>query len=292
MIQLSRLQKDSIVNGAIKRKALKNQTTKVVERVLGKTRDEYLDALLSGTTGIGKTWLSELSLQSANIPYIKLQGSISMFAFGGDLMLIHSRKPKNTKVVILVDDCDSFFENKTNMNILKGMTGKVGTRIFQYKKKINEHMFTDEQVEILPQYKNNGEHGYIVPCDDFIFLFTTNFKFPNEDYAKDYLNKNPGSAKGNRLMDLAAVAGRFNYRDFTLENKEINWGWIAEVGLNDNGLDMLKKKEDKLILLDWMWNNWESLRAKSIRTMEQLAYDMIDYPNDYRDEWETSYFKF
>jgi hypothetical protein len=178
------------------------------------------------------------------------------------------------------------------MNILKGMTGKVGTHIFQYKKKINEHMFTEEQVKALPKYKNNGEHGYTVEGDDFIFLFTTNFKFPDEDFAKDYLNKNPGSAKGNRLMDLAAVAGRFNYRDFTLENKEINWGWIAEVGLNDSGLDMLKKKEDKLILLDWMWNNWENLRAKSIRTMEQLAYDMIDYPNDYRDEWETSYFKF
>ena len=141
----------------------------------------------------------------------------------------------------------------------------------------------------MPNYQKEGMHGFTVPCDDFVFLFTTNFPFPTEAAAKEYSSKNPGSSKGNRLMDLAAVAGRMNYRDFTLQNKNENWGWIAEVGLNDGGLDMLESDSDKMILLDWMWNNWSELRGTSVRIMEQLAYDMVDYPDDYRDEWEASY---
>jgi hypothetical protein len=291
MIQFSSQQRDAINRGSSKRKSLINQTKKVVNRVIGKERDQYLDAIFSGTTGIGKTHLSERALSEANVPFIKLQGSVSMFAMAGDLMLIHSRKPAGQKVVILVDDCDSFFENKTSMNILKGMTGKVGTRVFQYKKAINPSSFTEAQLEVMPNYMNDGEHGFTVNCDDFIFLFTTNFPFPTESDAKEYISKNRGSAKGNRMMDLAAVAGRMNYRDFTLSDRNENWGWIAEVGLNDGGLDMLQSEDDKMILLDWMWNNWNELRATSVRTMEQLAYDMIDYPNDYRDEWEASYLK-
>lgn len=291
MIQFSSQQRDAIKRGSEKRKSLINQTKKVVNRVNGKGRDAYLDSILSGTTGIGKTHLSEVALKEANIPYFKLQGSVSMFAMAGDLMLIHARKPIGKKVVILVDDCDSFFENKTSMNILKGMTGKVGTRVFQYKKAINPSSFTEAQLEVMPNYMNNGEHGFTVPCDDFVFLFTTNFPFPTESEAKEYSSKNAGSAKGNRMMDLAAVAGRMNYRDFTLSDRYENWGWVAEVGLNDGGLDMLESEEQKMILLDWMWNNWNELRATSVRTMEQLAYDMLDYPNEYRDEWEVSYLK-
>ena len=59
MIQFSSTQKEAIRLGAQKRKSLINQTIKVVERVMGTTREEYLDAILSGTTGIGKTFLSE-----------------------------------------------------------------------------------------------------------------------------------------------------------------------------------------------------------------------------------------
>jgi hypothetical protein len=141
----------------------------------------------------------------------------------------------------------------------------------------------------MSNYQSDGEHGFSVNCDDFIFLFTTNFKFPSDADAKAYMKKNPGSSKGNSMMDLAAVASRMNYRDFSLEDKYENWGWIAEVGLNDGGLDMLSSEEDKMILLDWMWNNWSQLRSTSVRIMEQLAYDMVDYPSDYRDEWEASY---
>lgn len=289
MIQFSSQQKEAINAGARKRKGLVNQTKKIVQRVNGETRDEYLDAILSGTTGIGKTHLSEKALNESGVPHIKLQGSVSMFAFAGDLMLIHSRKPKGKKLVILVDDCDSFFENKTSMNILKGMTGKQGSRVFQYKKKVQESNFTDAQLEVMPQYQNDGHHGFTVPCDDFVFLFTTNFPISSDAAAKEYVKKNPGSAKGNRMMDLAAVANRMNYRDFTLEEKNVNWGWIAEIGLNDGGLDMLENETQKMILLDWMWNNWSQLRSTSVRIMEQMAYDMVDYPDEYRDEWEASY---
>jgi hypothetical protein len=288
MIQLSSQQKEAIRKGAMKRQGLIREAGKAAMRAAGTAvREEYLDTILAGTTGIGKTHNIEKAIAELGIPHVTIRGNKSMFAFGGDLMLLHSRMPEGTKMAIIVDDCDSFFENKENINTLKGMTGKAGTRQFQYGKKINEHMFTDAQNFVMPNYQIDGMHGFTVPTDDFIFIFTTNFNLPFESEAKSYKEKNGGSAKANRLGDLAAIRGRFNVKDYQLDF-DTNWGWIAEVSLNDGALSMLTE-EQTLILLDWMWNNWPNMTETNIRTIEKMAYEMIDYPEDYRDNWEADF---
>lgn len=289
-IQLSTKQKESITKGALKRQSLIREANKAGQRAAGKSaREEYLDTILAGPTGIGKTFNVEKAVQDAGVPSITLKGNKSMFAFGGDLMLLHSRMPEGTKMALIIDDCDSFFENKENINILKGMTGKKGTRQFQYNKKINEHMFTEAQMNVMPMYQQEGMHGFTVPTDDFVFIFTTNFNLPFESDAKIHLEKNGGSAKANRLQDLAAIRGRFNVKDYHLDF-ETNWGWIATVALNDNALDMLDESQ-QMILLDWMWNNWHNMTETNIRTIEKMAYEMIDYPEEYRDNWEADFLK-
>jgi len=291
MLQLSTQQKDAIQKGALKRKSLIREAKKAADRAAGKTsRDNYQDTILAGTTGIGKTYNIEKAIAESGVPSLTLKGNKSMFAFGGDLMLLHSRIPAGKKMALIIDDCDSFFENKENINILKGMTGKTGTRQFQYNKKINEHMFTEEQIAIMPEYQTPGMHGFTVPTDNFIFIFTTNFVLPYESDAKEHREKNGGSAKANRLQDLAAIRGRFNVKDFALE-KFTNWGWIAEVGLNDGALDILNSEMERIILLDWMWNNWDNMTETNIRTIEKMAYEMVDYPNEYRDNWEADFLK-
>lgn len=291
MIQFSTHQKEAIFKGAQKRKGLIREAKKAANRAAGKAvREEYLDTILTGTTGIGKTYNIEKSVQEVGVPSLTLKGNKSMFAFGGDLMLLHSRMPKGSKLALIIDDCDSFFETKENINILKGMTGKRGTRQFQYNKKINEHMFTEGQLAVMDEYKTEGMHGFTVPTDDFIFIFTTNFKLPFESDAKEMLEKNGGSAKANRMQDLAAIRGRFNVKDYQLDF-ETNWGWICEVALNDNGLSMLESELQVIILLDWMWNNWHNMTETNIRTIEKMAYEMVDYPNEYRDNWEADFLK-
>jgi len=291
MIQFSTHQKEAIFKGAQKRKGLIREAQKAANRAAGnEVRSEYLDTILAGTTGIGKTYNIEKSIQELGVPSLTLKGNKTMFAFGGDLMLLHSRMPKGSKLALVIDDCDSFFESKENINILKGMTGKVGTRQFQYNKKINEHMFTEAQLSVMSDYQTPGMHGFTVPTDDFIFIFTTNFVLPCESDAKEMLDKNGGSAKANRMQDLAAIRGRFNVKDYQLDF-ETNWGWIAEVALNDNGLPMLENELQVIILLDWMWNNWHKMTETNIRTIEKMAYEMVDYPNEYRDNWEADFLK-
>lgn len=290
MIQFSSQQKECIRKGALKRQGLIREAKKAANRAAGNAiREEYLDTILAGTTGIGKTFNVEQSIKELGVPSITLKGNKSMFAFGGDLMLLHSRMPKGTKMALIIDDCDSFFESKENINILKGMTGKTGTRQFQYNKKVNEHAFTEGQMQVMEQYQTEGMHGFTVPTDDFIFIFTTNFPLPFESDAKEALDKGV-SAKANRLQDLSAIRGRFNVKDYMLD-KDTNWGWIAEVALNDGGLFMLESEIEKMILLDWIYNNWDNMTETNIRTIEKMAYEMVDYPNEYRDNWEADFLK-
>ena len=289
MIQFSTKQKHAIEIGSKKRNSLIRESLKAANRAAGKSiRTEYLDTILAGTTGIGKTHNIEKAIHGTDIPSITLKGNKSMFAFGADLMVLHSRIPEGKKMALIIDDCDSFFSNKESINILKGMTGKLGTRQFQYNKKINASSFTDLQNDLMESYQTPGMHGFTVNCDDFIFIFTTNFVLPTEIEAKA-LSAKGASAKANKMQDLVAIRGRFNTKDFEL-TKEENWGWLAEVGLNDHALDMLTK-EDSMILLDWVYTNWYDMKESNIRTIEKMAYEMVDYPEEYRDIWEADFLK-
>jgi hypothetical protein len=109
---------------------------------------------------------------------------------------------------------------------------------------------------------------------------------PFESDAREALEKGV-SAKANRLQDLSAIRGRFNVKDYHLDF-QTNWGWIAEVALNDGALSHLTE-EQILILLDWMWNNWPNMTETNIRTIEKMAYEMVDYPEEYRDNWEADF---
>ena len=50
-------------------------------------------------------------------------------------------------------------------------------------------------------------------------------------------------------------------------------------------------KPQAMILLDWMYTNWFEMKESNIRTIEKMAYEMIDYPEEYRDIWEADFLK-
>jgi hypothetical protein len=69
---------------------------------------------------------------------------------------------------------------------------------------------------------------------------------------------------------------------------EIEWGWISEVILNDYP-NFKVNHESKIIILDWMYNNWNSMTEHSVRTAEKMAQVMVDEGDDYRDAWESDF---
>lgn len=301
-MQYTSKQKAAIVDGQQKRNALIRATKQAAARAteINELRGSFkCDTILSGSTGIGKSYNIEKAFNESNIPAVKLTGSQSMFAFSTRLMLEHhifestKEQTGQEKLIVLVDDCDSFFQSKDNINILKGMTGKEGTRMLQYNKAIQEHLMTPEMLTVLDQYRNpNGAQGFQVNCDDIIFFLTTNFALPSENYANQYMKKHGPTGRSNRLQDLTAVRRRFTCKDFILE-KDVNWGWIAEVALNDGLLDFLGNDElaqfKKFTVLDWMWNNWEKMMEHNLDTVYDLALHMSESPTEYKDIWEADY---
>jgi len=296
-------QKSYIVEGKKKRRALIEATIEAAHRALeeNELRGEFkIDTILSGSTGIGKTHNIMKAFKNIGVSPVVIQGNQSMFDFSTMLMLQHykfkiekEKNPKLKKLIIIADDCDSFFKNDDTLNILKGMTGKGESRRLQYNKVVQEFMMTPEMLSILDEYRfPSGKVGFEVPCDEIVFILTTNFSLPTEKYAKDYISKNGPTSRANRLNHLAAIRRRFNTKDFML-NKYENWGWLAEVTLNDGLVDDVltgKHSEyEKYIILDWVLNKWDELTESNLDTIRDLALKMVQFPSDYRDVWEADY---
>lgn len=296
-------QKAYIVEGKKKRKALIEATKEAAQRALeeNELRGEFkIDTILSGSTGIGKTHNIMKAFKQVKVVPVVIQGNQSMFDFATMLMLQHykfqqdkRKNPNLKKLIVIADDCDSFFKNDETLNILKGMTGKSESRKLQYNKAIQEHLMTPEMLAVLDNYRfTSGKLGFEIPCDDIVFVLTTNFTLPTEKQAKDYMANNGPTPRANRLNHLAAIRRRFNTKDFMLD-KYTNWGWLAEVTLNDGLVDdVLKGKHaewQKFQILDWVLSNWDELTESNLDTIRDLALKMIQYPNDYRDVWEADY---
>ena len=129
--------------------------------------------------------------------------------------------------------------------------------------------------------------GFEVPTGNFIFIFTSNFKLPTDDDVK--IAREKGLQKAVLLGHLNAIKSRCKPADFDLNDNEM-WGWIADVTLNEDCV--LLSKEDKMVLLDWMFSNWDNMNERSIRTVEKMAETMIEDPTGYRDSWEIDYLKY
>jgi len=300
MLNFSQEQNYFLQQGAGMRQSMIDTIVETVEAALKPPVNDYdewySDAIISGTAGIGKTHNAIKQLNAKGIHPIVIKGNQSIANLSGALMAYHYRfvnRPNpqpGEKLVLVFDDCDSLFETRDSINVLKGMTGKPGQRVFQHNVQVNKHQYSDFVQSIIDNYAPaDGSSGIHVPCDDIVFIFTTNFPIPTEREAKEYMaKKKAATPQANKKMDLAAIRRRFAPTPSYVLSKKVNWGWIAEVGLNDGGLDILPDQQSKIIVLDWMWNNWDELNESNISTMEKMAIQMLRFPDSYRDRWERS----
>ena len=80
-------------------------------------------------------------------------------------------------------------------------------------------------------------------------------------------------------------------QDFSLTSAEL-WGWIADVILNTECLNHFNMTdEEKLVILNFLWDNWESLTERSIRLIEKMAIIKNEYPENYEMVWGIDFLK-
>lgn len=283
MIKFSRTQLQHIENGAAKR----NRLRKLAQTAASSSvNSAYPHTYIYSPPGLGKTFTVNQALDQSNIEHYTISGNISMFSFGIGLAVIQHKNKKNKPVVIVVDDCDEILKNATNINIMKNVLS--GNKVYSYEKSLQSQMpnLSELQVEAIERFSSPERMGFEVPTYNLIFIFTSNFKLPDDDEVKTAREK--GLQKSVLLGHLNAIKSRCKPGDINLNDNEM-WGWIADVTLNEDCVDLVL--EDKMILLDWMYNNWDNMSERSIRTVEKMAETMIEDPTGYRDSWEIDYLK-
>ena len=123
-------------------------------------------------------------------------------------------------------------------------------------------------------FQTAGSVGIEIPTDRMRFIITSN----------RFLAKPNSDLNTVRKMDEACIRDRINYVGYDL-NKDESWGWTAYTLLQTKSLGLTT--EQKHVLLDWMYSNWESLPATSMRAVKDLIADMLNYPKNYPDHWES-----
>jgi hypothetical protein len=113
-----------------------------------------------------------------------------------------------------------------------------------------------------------------------VFIFTSNFRLPNDDEVKEARDK--GQSKAVLLGHKNAIRSRCRTQDFDMD-KDTQWGWIADVVLNTDAVDeFIETDDEKRILLDWMKHRWDQMTERSIRTVEKMAQSMEEDPTGYK----------
>lgn len=285
-LTFSTKQLHAIQLGALKRQRLIAVATKAATP---SAISRYPHTYIYGPPGLGKTFTVDQAIEKTNIPFYKVVGATSLFAFGVELAVFNYLDKVSSKIIISVDDCDAILDSPKECDVIKNVLS--GMRAFKHTKNMSAQMssFTSIQKEAIEAHSTDDHMGYEVPCDRFVFVFTSNFKLPTDD---DVLNARARGGSGiKKIAGQNAIRSRCQTNDFDMDWEE-QWGWISDVILNTQCLDVYNvTNEDRIIILDWLYNNWKNLKERSIRTAEKMAELMVQYPDNYKDAWITDYIK-
>lgn len=241
---------------------------------------------ITSPPGAGKTFTVANLAKKHNINMIKVQGvsSVSNITARIAVAVYTGGKKKNT---MWFDDCDSIFMDGDSLNIMKGALDS-DRNVWSYQKNMTTQIQNYENsgdpnleliAESLKAFRVPGSVGVEIPTDNLRFIVTSNLPLMSQTEFNQLKRKTP------RLQHEAAVRSRFHYMEFKLDDNE-SWGWLASVVINNPILDL--DDAQKQILLDWMYVNWARIGDPSMRTVLELAGQMLNYPNDYPNYWEMA----
>jgi len=279
-------QEEALVKGRQNR----TRFLQVVEKLSQiRNEDKYPHKFVFGFPGIGKSYEITKHLNESGTRYLMVTGNISMFAIGVQLAVINYLNPNQERIIVYCDDVDTLVSTESSCNQLKSALH--GPRVFTYEKSLQSQWsnLSELQRDAIKHHQEDGKMGFQVPTSTMSFILVSNIQLPTDDEVRLAREKSKG--KASLLAHKNAIRSRCMVQDFSLTNGEL-WGWIADVILNTSCLDQFNMSdENKLIILDFLWDNWESLTERSIRLIEKMAIIKNEYPETYEMVWGIDFLK-
>lgn len=254
-----------------------------------RNEDKYPHKFVFGFPGIGKSYEITKHLNESGTRYLMVTGNVSMFAFGVQLAVINFSNPSQERLIVFCDDVDTLVSTEASCNQLKSALH--GPKMFTYEKSLQSQWsnLSELQREAIKYHQEDGKMGFQVPTSSMSFLLVSNIQLPTDDEVRLAREKSKG--KASLLAHKNAIRSRCMVQDFSLTNAEL-WGWIADVILNTECLNQFNMTdEEKLVILNFLWDNWESLTERSIRLIEKMAIIKNEYPDSYEIVWGIDFLK-
>jgi hypothetical protein len=254
-----------------------------------RNEDKYPHNFIYGYPGIGKSFEIKNRLDASGTKYVMVTGNVSMFAFGVQLAVINFLNPNQERIIVFCDDVDTLVANETSCNMLKSALH--GPKIFTYEKSLQSQWsnLSELQKEAIKYHQDDEKMGFQVPTGSMSFLIVSNIQLPTDDEVRKAREKS--KSKSSLLAHKNAIRSRCMVQDFSLSNAEL-WGWIADVILNTDCLSQYNLElEERLTILDFLWDHWENLTERSIRLIEKMAIIKNEYPENYTMVWEIDFLK-
>ena len=286
---LSSKQKAAIQAGELKRKRLIRATKQAANLV--DSEYDNVHYYIYGPSGIGKTYNSEKAIRDSGKEPITISGNISMYNFAVTLGVI-AYQNLNDKVVVIIDDCDEILKDAKSINQMKELLAE---NRMSYNKRFHLNQLGDEDslvYQAIEYWMNDSGVGFTVDCSNITFVITSNIRLPYDSTADELVDRNGGidTAKSIRARHLAAIRGRCEVKDLDMTMEE-KWGNLASVCLEDNACKECEEQE-KIYILDYIWNNWNNMKETSIRTAEKMARILrIEEEEDVKDAFDADFLK-
>lgn len=287
--QLSSKQRAAIEAGRVKRNRLIRATKQAANQV--NLDEKPIHYYIYGPSGIGKTYQTEKAVKDSKVNYFTVSGNVSVMAFGINLAVIKHLNPNN-KVVVIVDDCDEILKDANSINQMKELLAK---NIYSYNKRFHIKQIGEEgsvEYNAVSECMTEGRQGFVVDCSNFTFIITSNIKLPFDSTSDEIIERNNGidNSKAKMARHLAAIRGRCDVKDLDMTMEE-KWGNLASVTLEDGACPKCNE-EQKLFILDYIWNNWDNMKETSIRTVEKMSRILeLEGDENIKDAFDCDFLK-
>ena len=290
ILQLSSKQKAAINAGELKRKRLIRATKQAANQV--NLDEKPIHYYIYGPSGIGKTYQSMQAVTEADVPYFTVSGNVSMYNFAIKLGII-AYQNRDKKCVVIIDDCDEILKDAKTINQMKELLGE---NKLSYNKRFHLNQLGDEDslpYQAIEYWMNGNGVGFTIDTSNITFVITSNIRLPYDSTAEEITEKNGGldSAKSIRARHLAAIRGRCEVKDLDMTMEE-KWGNLASVCLEDGACADCESDQQKIFILNYLWNNWDNMKETSIRTAEKMARTLkLEGEENIIDAFDSDYLK-
>ena len=246
---------------------------------------------LSGPPGVGKTYGTIDECRKNKVNHIVIPPGMTDIALTIKLAVaVYNLAPSEELVVILDDADDVVFSDYKTLNKWKIAMADVdydAGLIPMYNHPVNmSNTITTLQkqadidpkrqviVDALTSFITSDSVGVSIPMDKVRFITLCNADLEDSKLFK-----------GKLKSAVPPVLDRAKYKRIDVD-WEKQWGWTSYVLSSTQPFEEHDLTDDqKVALMDWMFNNWHDLRSTSYRTVRRLAEAMINEPKSYKDLW-------